>query len=110
MAAARDQAVGGRSGHEGDGHSGGGDDPADPLAGRLALGVGMPPGGAVGVASLGVLGGLLAVLAVPFEEAELAEIVTLRAWGQEFPYAVPCPATQSRGDVLSPGLTSGNRS
>jgi hypothetical protein len=49
----------------------------------------MPPGVAVGdAASLGVLAGLVAVVAVPFEETELAAAVTPGACGQEFPYAV----------------------
>ena len=46
---AGDQAVGGRPGHEGCGHPRGRDDPAGPLAGRLAPGVCcMPPGVLVG--------------------------------------------------------------
>ena len=52
---------------------------------------------------------LPAVVAAAREDADLAA-VTPGACGQGFPYAVPCPATQSRGGDLSPGLTSGNRS
>src|ERR1700735_1366183 len=110
MPAGRDQAVGGRPNHEGCGPPRGRDDPADPLTGRLVSGVCAPPGGAVGDAVGAGEGRLLAVLVVPPEEAEPADAVTpSTACGQEFPYAVPCPATQSQGGNLSPGLTSGNR-
>lgn len=106
-AAAAGQAVGGRPGREGCGHRRGGDDLADPLTGRRALRARVPPGVGLGVAaSLGarvvltdmlthVLTATMAtVLAVPLEQAELATAVTPGTCAQEFPYAVPRPATQ----------------
>ncbi len=112
VAAPGDQAVGGRPSHEDCGHPRGRDDPAGPLTGRLAPGVCcMPPGVLVGGSAGPVaLARVPAVLAAASVEAGLAGAVTPAACGQGFPYAVPCPATQSQGGNLSPGLTSGNRS
>jgi hypothetical protein len=42
---------------------------------------------------------LTAVMVAPLEQAELATAAPLGACAQEFPYAVPRPATRPRGET-----------